>query len=328
MLQPESIALATGIIDQQETANDGVVQSDYGPPAIADDAISRTDPIEDFPHDKSTNPHSQPANVNSLPSPVKHKRNTERAAGNRAALTGNLAIFQEEIEQPISAGQEPCTTELVQEGLMSGNSKKQRSASCDEHDVLCLNNDRSNEETTRAESCQGPNKELNKYSEQFRNSEVHCCSYAAVKQDSAVPGNGIQGHYGIISLFDGVSSVVRILKQKLQQPPVAIILAEQMKGSAVWSVLNLDIDPMNSGGTRSMVLPAVTYVMSTPFSRMIVTCYGKLCPCTRISSGSLWEAHPAKILLMLVRLRDCSDWLVHKAGSSSSCYAPFPPCKS
>ena len=33
--------------------------------------------------------------------------------------------------------------------------------------------------------------------------------------------------YGIISLFDGVSSVVRILKQKLQQPPVVIILAEQ-----------------------------------------------------------------------------------------------------
>ena len=40
------------------------------------------------------------------------------------------------------------------------------------------------------------------------------------------PVKGIQGQYGIISLFDGVSSVVRILKQKLQQPPTAVILAE------------------------------------------------------------------------------------------------------
>ncbi len=47
-----------------------------------------------------------------------------------------------------------------------------------------------------------------------------------MEQDTAVPGSSIQGHYGIISLFDGVSSVARILKQKLQQPPVAIILAE------------------------------------------------------------------------------------------------------
>ena len=54
----------------------------------------------------------------------------------------------------------------------------------------------------------------------------HCCSYAAVPPDSAAPVKGIQGQYGIISLFDGVSSVVRILKQKLQQPPAAIILAE------------------------------------------------------------------------------------------------------
>ena len=112
-------------------------------------------------------------------------------------MTGNLTVYQEEIEQPTSAEQEPCTTELVQEGLMSGNSKKQRSASCDERDVPCLDNDRNNEETTRAGSCQGPNTELNKDSEQVHNSETHCCSYAAVKQDCTIPGNGIQGHYGI-----------------------------------------------------------------------------------------------------------------------------------
>ena len=34
------------------------------------------------------------------------------------------------------------------------------------------------------------------------------------------------GAYGIISLFDGVSSVVRTLKQKLNKPPTAVILAE------------------------------------------------------------------------------------------------------
>ena len=34
------------------------------------------------------------------------------------------------------------------------------------------------------------------------------------------------GKYGIISLFDGVSSVVRSLTQKLGCPPTAILLAE------------------------------------------------------------------------------------------------------
>ena len=36
----------------------------------------------------------------------------------------------------------------------------------------------------------------------------------------------VRGRYGIISLFDGVSSVVPILKKKLGYPPVAVILAE------------------------------------------------------------------------------------------------------
>ena len=41
------------------------------------------------------------------------------------------------------------------------------------------------------------------------------------------PANAvIRGRYGIISLFDGVSSVVPILKKKLGYPPVAVILAE------------------------------------------------------------------------------------------------------
>ena len=44
---------------------------------------------------------------------------------------------------------------------------------------------------------------------------------------SATPANAvIRGRYGIISLFDGVSSVVPILRKKLGYPPVAVILAE------------------------------------------------------------------------------------------------------
>ena len=43
----------------------------------------------------------------------------------------------------------------------------------------------------------------------------------------ATPANAVsRGRYGIISLFDGVSSVVPILKKKLGYPPAAVILAE------------------------------------------------------------------------------------------------------
>ena len=43
----------------------------------------------------------------------------------------------------------------------------------------------------------------------------------------ATPANAVsRGRYGIISLFDGVSSVVPILKKKLGYPPTAVILAE------------------------------------------------------------------------------------------------------
>ena len=54
----------------------------------------------------------------------------------------------------------------------------------------------------------------------------HCCSYAAVERGVGVGNDDIQGDYGVISLFDGVSSV-RIPKQKLKQAPAAIILAEK-----------------------------------------------------------------------------------------------------
>ena len=45
--------------------------------------------------------------------------------------------------------------------------------------------------------------------------------------EGATPVNAVsRGRYGIISLFDGVSSVVPILKKKFGYPPTAVILAE------------------------------------------------------------------------------------------------------
>ena len=49
-------------------------------------------------------------------------------------------------------------------------------------------------------------------------------SDGAIQQGS--PLKTKPGKYGIISLFDGVSSVVRVLTQKLGCPPTAILLAE------------------------------------------------------------------------------------------------------
>ena len=155
LLQFENIALTTGRVDQQDIAKDEVAQYDSRPSSFVNNAISHTDPIEEYSDDKNLHPRSQPANVNLLPSPVKHKRNTDRAAGNQAALIDNVNAHEERIEQFTPLEQELCTTELVQEGLMNGNSKKQRSISCDERDMPCMNNDRNKEDTTRAEPCQG-----------------------------------------------------------------------------------------------------------------------------------------------------------------------------
>ena len=47
-----------------------------------------------------------------------------------------------------------------------------------------------------------------------------------VVEPATSAGAFVSGRYGIISLFDGVSSVVPILKKKLGYPPVAVILAE------------------------------------------------------------------------------------------------------
>ena len=58
------------------------------------------------------------------------------------------------------------------------------------------------------------------------------------------------GKYGVFFLFDGVSSVVRVLTKKLGCPPTAILLAEMLSRYDDWFVLSLDIELMRSGAIR------------------------------------------------------------------------------
>ena len=109
---------------------------------------------------------------------------------------------------------------------MSGNSKKQKSLLDESAGVaLPVENGKQNEGGNAPVLSRSSERLPNNVEDAF-DRVGHCCSYAAVPPSNASPAKGIEGQYGIISLFDGVSSVVRILKQKLQQPPTAIILAE------------------------------------------------------------------------------------------------------
>ena len=56
-----------------------------------------------------------------------------------------------------------------------------------------------------------------------------------------------QGRYGLISLFDGVSSVVPLLKKKIGYAPVVVILAENITEYGHLYALNLDIGQMKNG---------------------------------------------------------------------------------
>ena len=227
LLQLDNAATPTDRVGQQEVGQENEVQHELCLSPPGNQYTPQDDLIEEHSDDKNSCPQRQPTNVDSLPSPVKHKRNTDRSTGNQAVSLDRVCAQEERIEQFTPLDQESATTELVQEGLMSGNNKKQRSALGSKVDIPCPTSDGNKVDTTRVESC--PRSDQNNCNAPVLgpNTDAHCCSYAAVKQDSAFPSCGVQGHYGVISLFDGVSSVVRILKQKLQQPPVAIILAEQ-----------------------------------------------------------------------------------------------------
>ena len=184
------------------------------------------DPIEDFSGERTSVSLRQLPGQDLLASPAKNKRNTDRIARNRPSSHNMDASNQTEVKHDALVGQEQGTTDLILEGLMNENSKKQKSVLKKDTSDQCPGgnkNQKANIQTAIQPRFPG---EVPNCSEQTGNPSSHCCSYAAVPLEDTAPIKGIQGQYGIISLFDGVSSVVRILKQKLQQPPAAVILAE------------------------------------------------------------------------------------------------------
>ena len=184
------------------------------------------DPIEDFSGERTSVSLSQFPNKNFLASPAKNKRNTDRIARNHSSSHNIEVSKQAEVEHDASVGQEQGTTDLILEGLMNENSKKQKSFLEKNTSNQCPVENEKQKADIKTPMQPRISGEVPNFSEQTGNPVSHCCSYAAVPLENTTPIKGIQGQYGIISLFDGVSSVVRILKQKLQQPPAAVILAE------------------------------------------------------------------------------------------------------
>ena len=184
------------------------------------------DPIEDFSGERTLSSPRQMPGQDLLASPVKNKRNTARTARNHPSPHNIGVSNQTEVKRDALVGQELGTADLILEGLMTENSKKHKSLHKEDASDQCpggKDNPEVGDQTVIQPEFSG---EVPNLGEEIGNPTSHCCSYAAVSLEDTVPAKGIQGQYGIISLFDGVSSVVRILKQKLQQPPAAVILAE------------------------------------------------------------------------------------------------------
>ena len=94
----------------------------------------------------------------------------------------------------------------------------------------------SKDESCISEAAYAENERLKQERRPLCTSGTACCKVLPVQNrilnnqteiKLATPANAVsRGRYGIISLFDGVSSVVPILKKKLGYPPAAVILAE------------------------------------------------------------------------------------------------------
>ena len=107
------------------------------------------------------------------------------------------------------------TCQLVVEGLMSEKTKKQKALSSSASVDL---------RNCKTQQCPPEGASTSAVSPQLLKDDN------SIRRNASLPEPNItltQGDYGIISLFDGVSSVVRILKQKLGRSPTAIILAEK-----------------------------------------------------------------------------------------------------
>ena len=231
----------TGISNASGLPNNCLSEGNTGN-VFSSDRIEE-DPIANFSEEKQPCMIEGTAHDNLLTSPAKNKRDTNRTVKTHVSEQIDDMTKQSGTEQCVLNEQEQCTSDLISEGLMSGNNKKQKSFLEEIKVAQCQDEDR----------------------KEKRNEEFHASSSVTVPTflcDDTVPKGGIQGQYGIISLFDGVSSVVRILKQKLQQPPTAIILAELDEKIRGLVCAELIIDQMNNGATPLMVLHVATFVMS------------------------------------------------------------------
>ena len=85
------------------------------------------DPIEDFSDEKQPGSWKPTDHENLMTSPAKHKRNTDRTARKLTSGQVDDAPTQARAEQHAPTEHEQGTTDLILEGLMSGNSKKQKS---------------------------------------------------------------------------------------------------------------------------------------------------------------------------------------------------------
>ena len=101
------------------------------------------------------------------------------------------------------------------------------------------------------------------------------------------------GKYGVISSFDGVSSVVRVLTKKLGCLQRPFCLQRMMSQYGDWSVLSLDIELMKSGAKQRQNQLVYTFLMSTSLLKMIVFCFGSV-P-SLVSNGLLLEGPHARI---------------------------------
>ena len=234
------------------------------------------DPIEDFSGERTLSSPRQMPGQDLLASPVKNKRNTARTARNHPSPHNIGVSNQTEVKRDALVGQELGTADLILEGLMTENSKKQKSLHKEDASDRCpggKDNPEVGDQTVIQPEFSG---EVSNLGEEIGNPTSHCCSYAAVLLKDTVPTKGIQGQYGIISLLMVCHRSFVFSNRNYNSRRLRSFLQNLMRRFAAWFVLSLVIELMSNGATRLMERPVVMYEMSTPLLRMTVTCCDKL----------------------------------------------------
>ena len=116
--------------------------------------------------------------------------------------------------------------------------------------------------------------------------------------------------YGVISLFDGVSTVVPTLQKKLGYPPTVIVLAEIDISLRAVVCAEFGYRPDQTWG-RTKNGSACLYNMLRMSIRYLTTvdAFTKPLPLRQMLSGSLLEDLPVRTLHLRELLRVCWDWL-------------------